>query len=509
MNTQRRGTSSPVGLPGGEPCFRRRRLVGRSVKLALAVAVALVPTLVVSPPAAASPGPLTGVITGPPPIAALPPAGPSQPPASAIASLVTPGAVCGGWQLMNNYAGQAAASTWWQYSCELSECMGICNQDVVYARWIDHYVWDGSQAFFYGQLFLPRIQFSEDSYCTHWWDEPTLAWYALSCVSAPTASFTFSCSELSCSFDGTGSTDSDGTIQDYEWYFGDDTASVSGAIVQHVFTAGRTYTVWLNVYDDGGSTGHASQRVTVSAGAAPTAALTVSCSGLQCSFDGSGSTDADGTIQTYGWSFGDGTGTSGTGSTASHTYGLTGTYPVRLAVTDNSGNIAVSDRDLTVTATVSNAAPTASFAVSCTGLGCTFDAGGSIDPDGAIASYSWSFGDGGISAGPTAQHVYGHPGSFTVTLTVTDNGGAASHATQAVVPVTLTAWAYKTGSVRKVDLTWTGPNGSFDIHRNGIRVATVQATAYTDTVGKRGSYTYTVCAPASAMCSTNVTVNFP
>jgi PKD repeat protein len=505
MNTRRQVFSSGFagGVPGGEPRVRRGSVVGRAVKATLAVAVVLVQTLVVSLPAAAAPGPLTGVIAGPPPIAVLPPAGPSPPPASAIASPITPGAVCGGWQLTNYYAGQAAASTWWTYQCMTSECMGYCNMDVNYETWIDHYVWDGSQAVFYGQDWEPHIDNSTEYFCFHWWDEPTLTWYALYCASAPAASFTYSCSGLSCTFDGTGSTDSDGTIQEYSWSFGDGTDS-EGPIVEHVFTAGRTYAVSLVVYDDGGSTGYASQPVTVSAGAAPTAALTVNCSGLQCRFDGSGSTDPDGTIASYNWSFGDGTETSGTSPTAAHSYGLTGTYPVTLAVTDNNGNTATASWDLTVT----NAAPTASFTVACTGLGCSFNAIGSTDPDGTITSYSWSFGDGGVSTGPTAQHTYGHPGSFTVTLNVTDNADATSHTAQTIVPITLTARAYKTGAVRKVDLAWTGPNGSFDVHRYGVRVATVQATTYTDTVDKRGSYTYTVCAPATTMCSNNVTVNF-
>ncbi len=509
MATQQTDERAAAGsVQGGEPRVPRRPTVIRALKVALAVAVVLVPTLVVSPPAAASPGPLTGVITGAPPIAALPPAGESQPPASAIASLITPGAVCGGWRLMSYYARQPAASTWWTYECTISECMGNCNMDINYETWIDHYVWDGSQAVFYGQDWEPRIDNSTEDFCFHWWDEPTLAWYATYCVSAPAASFTFTCSGLSCSFDGTGSTDSDGTIQEYRWHFGDGTDFASGAIVEHVFTAGRTYSVSLIVYDNSDSVGYTAQPVTVSAGAAPGAAFTVSCSGLQCTFDASGSTDSDGTIQTYGWSFGDGTWTSGTIPTAAQTYGLTGTYPVRLAVTDDSGNVAVANRDLTITATVTNAAPTAFITSNCTGLDCSLDAGGSTDPDGTIASYSWGFGDDGTAAGQTAQHTYGQAGSFSVTLTVTDNAGATSHATKFVVPITLTARAQKITGVRKVDLSWTGPNGGFDVYRNGVRVVTLQTNAYTDTAGGRGSYAYKVCAPATAMCSNNVSVNF-
>ncbi len=38
---------------------------------------------------------------------------------------------------------------------------------------------------------------------------------------APTAAFTYDCTGIYCTFDGTGSTDSDGTIQSYEWTFSD------------------------------------------------------------------------------------------------------------------------------------------------------------------------------------------------------------------------------------------------------------------------------------------------
>jgi PKD repeat protein len=67
----------------------------------------------------------------------------------------------------------------------------------------------------------------------------------------------------------------------------------------------------------------------------PHASLTANCTGLTCSYDGRGSSDSDGTIQTYSWAFGDGT--SATGPTATHTYTQKGSYSVSLTVTDNSG----------------------------------------------------------------------------------------------------------------------------------------------------------------------------
>ncbi|MBK9246385.1 MAG: PKD domain-containing protein, partial [Burkholderiales bacterium] len=53
-------------------------------------------------------------------------------------------------------------------------------------------------------------------------------------------------------------------------------------------------------------------------------------------------------------------------------------------------------------------------------LTVNFSAAGSSDADGTIASYAWSFGDGGTASGLTAQRVYSTPGTYTAALTVTD-----------------------------------------------------------------------------------------
>lgn len=52
-----------------------------------------------------------------------------------------------------------------------------------------------------------------------------------------------------------------------------------------------------------------------------------------------------------------------------------------------------------------------------------FDGTGSSDPDGAIVSYQWDFGEGSTGTGPSPAHTYGDNGVFTVTLTVTDDDG--------------------------------------------------------------------------------------
>lgn len=80
----------------------------------------------------------------------------------------------------------------------------------------------------------------------------------------PTASFTFSTTDLSASFDATGSSDSDGTISTYSWDFGDGNTA-SGPTTSHSYAAAGDYTVALTVTDNDGATDSQSQVVTVTA----------------------------------------------------------------------------------------------------------------------------------------------------------------------------------------------------------------------------------------------------
>jgi PKD repeat protein len=82
-------------------------------------------------------------------------------------------------------------------------------------------------------------------------------------------------------------------------------------------------------------------------------------------------------------------------------------------------------------------------------LAVNFSSAGSSDPDGTITSYAWTFGDGGTSTAANPSHNYASAGTFTATLTVTDNSGATASKS-----VTITATA--TASVlRSTDITLT------------------------------------------------------
>lgn len=81
---------------------------------------------------------------------------------------------------------------------------------------------------------------------------------------------------------------------------------------------------------------------------------------------------------------------------------------------------------------VAPAAQIASVPVATLGQPTNFDASGSSDPDGTIASYHWDFGDGSSADSTTANHVYTSAGAYQVTLTVMDDDGAADTETVSV-----------------------------------------------------------------------------
>ena len=285
------------------------------------------------------------------------------------------------------------------------------------------------------------------------------AHYAASPAGAatPVASFTTSTSNLTVSVDGTGSSETNGTVASYSWDFGDGSAAGSGATASHTYAKAGTYTVVLTVTDGNGVTGTASKQVTVAAAnQKPVASFTASTSNLTVSVDGTGSSDPDGTVASYSWDFGDGS-AAGSGATASHTYAKAGTYTVALTVTDNDGATGTASKQVTVAA--ANQKPVASFTASTSNLTVSVDGTGSSDPDGTVASYSWDFGDGSAAgSGATASHTYAKAGTYTVALTVTDNDGATGTASKQV-----TVAASGSVAADSFTRTVTGKWGSADV----------------------------------------------
>lgn len=134
-------------------------------------------------------------------------------------------------------------------------------------------------------------------------------------------------------------------------------------------------------------------------------------------------TKSTGSIASYQWSFGDGA--TGTGQLVTHRYATEGAKSVTLTVTDTFGRSASTTKVVTVGA---SADPKAEFEYSPTapqaGQTIYFTAAKSTAAPGRrIVSYDWDFGSGRTGSGMTVEKRYDTPGTYKVTLTVTDDAG--------------------------------------------------------------------------------------
>jgi PKD repeat protein len=226
-------------------------------------------------------------------------------------------------------------------------------------------------------------------------------------------------------FNGSASWSVDGAISNYTWDFGDSSTGY-GAVVTHNYTNSgttvRTLTARLTVKDGSGRSDSDPIRVYINptGSSPPTADAGAAILGRTLetlTFDGSGST---GNITTYIWDFGDGSSSTGSGTT--HEYWEDGTYTASLLVV-NSQQLAAAD---TVIVTVTNQAPMVEpIADIETDIGVTHDLLVlAYDADGYIASYLWDFDDGTTSTVRDPSHTWTSDGSHLVTVNVTDNDDA-------------------------------------------------------------------------------------
>lgn len=309
----------------------------------------------------------------------------------------------------------------------------------------------------------------------------------------PTASFSFMTVGLTASFMD-GSSDSDGTIVSRLWNFGDGATSTATNPSRNYATAG-TYEVSLAVTDNHGATHTKMVPVTVVAngcggtvlcnggavtGLAAAAGTTTAVYTLEVPAGASnlrfvtsgGSGDADLYVK-----FGSAPTTSsydcrpyigGNAETCAIATARAGTWYVMLRAYS-----AFSGVSLTGSYTIgsANIAPVANFSFTTNGLTATFT-DGSSDADGTIVSRAWRFGDGSTINAISPSRTYAAPGTYIVSLTVTDNSGA-THTKSASVTV---------GS--------SGCGGT--VLCNGITVSGLAAATGSTTA------TYTLVVPAGA-----------
>lgn len=120
-----------------------------------------------------------------------------------------------------------------------------------------------------------------------------------------------------------------------------------GTVVLTIEDTGGARVVTATATDAAGNTSEMSSNRTIPANFRPTASFTSSCETMTCRFDASASADVDGAVATYAWDFGDGM-TSTLARPPAVEYGVPGSYPVRLRVTDDRGAAADALTQVTV-----------------------------------------------------------------------------------------------------------------------------------------------------------------
>ncbi len=179
--------------------------------------------------------------------------------------------------------------------------------------------------------------------------------------------------------------------------------------------------------------------------------------------------------------------------------------------TDTAGQATTSTQVVVTVKNNVNQLPVASFTASCNSLACSFDASASSDPDGTIASYAWTFGDGVSGTGKTIGRTYSKAGTYTVTLRVTDNAGGVASLSRVVTATTPPPPPPTTLHIGDIDgvlkaATRTGGTATITILVESSAGATVANATVSGTLTYTGASRSLSCKTGTAgTCSVSVT----
>lgn len=207
----------------------------------------------------------------------------------------------------------------------------------------------------------------------------------------------------------------------YSWNFGDGGTS-DEASPTHTYPAAGNYSVSLMVTDSEDRTGVSnSLTIRVTRSVNPTASISASVDHGYGPLAVDFMSTVDGGVPpyTYMWNFGDGT--TSTQANPSHTYTDPGVYLVRLTLTDSTSKQSVS-AELTITVLSETSMQVIISTTEVTGSSpLTVSFNSTILNGTAPYFYRWSFGDGVNSTQANPTHTFDRPGTYKVTLTVTDS----------------------------------------------------------------------------------------
>jgi PKD repeat protein len=239
-----------------------------------------------------------------------------------------------------------------------------------------------------------------------------------------------SCQQTDVDFTDLTNTQS-GYITRWTWSFGDGNIQTiifpNNPAVTHIYTNAGSFVVTLTVKTSDSCTNSISRTINIFA--KPTAQFThgTGCENMAMSFNDQ-SVSAGASINEWLWNFGDpasGVSNSSTLQNPTHSYAVAGTYTVQLTITTSAGCSDVISQIVTI---ANPPAVDFTFVVGCSGNATQFTSTTSA----TTQSWSWNFGDGTHSALASPSHVYNLPGTYAVTLTITDATGCANSITRQV-----------------------------------------------------------------------------
>jgi len=246
----------------------------------------------------------------------------------------------------------------------------------------------------------------------------------------PSAGFTTNspvCLESPIQFNNT-SVSPNGNIQTWIWDFGDGTTQTIQAPdnpnVAYTYLQAGTFNVTLTVIDNVGCEDSFTRQVNVQNSPLANFTFDQTCFGEPVLFTDLSSPNGGPDLFSWEWEFGDplsGTDNSSNLQNPSHLFTAPGIFNVSLTVTNTLGCTNTIEIEVEVSETI---------AIDFTYDAPSFCPGETIDftPDGVdIVSYQWDFGDGGTSIQQTPQYIYSNPGTYTVSLTVTDIDGCQGY----------------------------------------------------------------------------------
>jgi PKD repeat protein len=222
-------------------------------------------------------------------------------------------------------------------------------------------------------------------------------------------------------FDATGSKDPDNNIVDYKWDFnGDGTSDDTGEKATYVYKEPGTYNATLTVVDAENNEGNA--VIVVKVGSQPlqariTAEPVEGVVPLTVVFDASSSSYPNGQIVSYEWDFGDGTPKRIDVSKVTYKYTKIGTFTASVAAIASDNTRSTAQTPVNVRPVPLTSCYEASTETGAAPLTVEFDPRCST---GTVAKYSWDFGDGETSKTRKPTHTFNKPGSYEVTLEVSD-----------------------------------------------------------------------------------------